>query len=90
VQRPCFVDPSSPDFVCRLDKSLYGLKKTPRAWHKRIVSYLLSLGFVEVSLTHVSIYILYRGGDTVYLLLYVNAIVDHSRSSDTLLSMTTR
>jgi hypothetical protein len=28
--------------VCRLKKSLYGLKKAPRAWYAKMDSYLLS------------------------------------------------
>jgi hypothetical protein len=28
--------------VCRLKKSLYGLKKAPRAWYAKMDSYMLS------------------------------------------------
>jgi hypothetical protein len=31
--------------VCRLDKSLYGLKQVPHAWYFRLSSNLQSLGF---------------------------------------------
>ena len=31
--------------VCRLNKSLYGLKKAPRAWYAKMDSFLLSQGF---------------------------------------------
>ncbi|GKE00496.1 ribonuclease H-like domain-containing protein [Tanacetum coccineum] len=31
-QPPGFVDPNKPDYVCHLQRSLYGLKKAPRAW----------------------------------------------------------
>jgi hypothetical protein len=31
--------------VYRLNKSLYGLKKAPRAWYKRIDTYLIKSGF---------------------------------------------
>jgi hypothetical protein len=42
-----FVDPSRPDHVYRLKRSLYGLKKAPRAWRTRFASFLTSIGFVE-------------------------------------------
>jgi hypothetical protein len=38
-----FEDTSSPQHVCRLNKSLYGLKQAPRAWHSRFATHLLSL-----------------------------------------------
>jgi hypothetical protein len=31
--------------VCRLNKSLYGLNKSPRAWYERMDNFLTSLGF---------------------------------------------
>ena len=33
--------------VCRLKKSLYGLKQEPRTWYDRIDSFLSSLGFTK-------------------------------------------
>jgi hypothetical protein len=36
--------------VCRLKKSLYRLKQTPRAWYSRIDRYLQSMGFTKSDL----------------------------------------
>jgi hypothetical protein len=69
-----FIDSSRPDFVCQLNKSLYGLKQTPRAWHNRFATHLLSLGFVE-SKSDTSLFTCHRGPDTAYLLLYVDDII---------------
>jgi hypothetical protein len=33
--------------VCRLKKTLHGLKKEPRAWYSRIDGYLQSMGFTK-------------------------------------------
>ena len=36
-----------PSLVCRLNKSLYGLKQSPRAWYAKMDNFLLSLGLVR-------------------------------------------
>jgi hypothetical protein len=69
-----FVDPAHPDLVCRLRKSLYGLKQTPQAWYSRFATYLTTLGFIEAKSDN-SLFIFRRGSDTVYLLLYVDDII---------------
>jgi len=33
------------DHVCKLKKTLYGLKKVPRAWYSRLEKYLQQEGF---------------------------------------------
>jgi hypothetical protein len=69
-----FVDPVQPDRVCLLNKSLYGLKRVPRAWYNRFTIYITSLGFVEVK-SDTSLFIFRRGTDMVYLLLYIDDII---------------
>ena len=32
--------PENTDYVCKLKKALYGLKKDPRAWYSRLDKYL--------------------------------------------------
>jgi hypothetical protein len=54
--------------VCRLKKALYGLKKTPRAWHSRIDSYLQSIGFAK-SDSDSNLYLLMSKGDILILVL---------------------
>ena len=34
-----------PSLVCRLRKSLYGLKQSPRAWYAKMDNFMLLLGF---------------------------------------------
>ena len=38
---------SNPYLVCRLNKSLYGIKQAPRAWYAKIDGFLLSPNFVQ-------------------------------------------
>jgi histone deacetylase 1/2 len=45
-QPPGYVDKNYPNRVCLLQKSLYGLKQSPRAWYSKLSSKLQSLGFV--------------------------------------------
>ena len=81
-----FVDSSRPDMVCRLNKSLYGLKQHPRAWYSRFVTFLLTLGFTEAK-SDTSLFIYRRGDETAYLLLYVDDIVLTASSQQLLQSV---
>jgi hypothetical protein len=56
--------------VCRLNKSLYGLKKEPRAWYGRIYIFLMRLGFTKTK-PDSNIYYKVVDGGLVILLLYV-------------------
>jgi hypothetical protein len=78
-----FADPAHPDLVCRLKKSLYGLKQVPRAWYNRFASFLLSQGFAEAK-SDTSLFVFRRGSDTVYLLLYVDDIILTASSTELL------
>jgi hypothetical protein len=83
-----FVDPAHPQLVCRLNKSLYGLKQASRAWYHCFTSYLVSLGFVEAK-SDTSLFIYRRGADTAYLLLYVDDIILTALSPELLQHTTT-
>jgi transposase InsO family protein len=43
-QPPGFEDPIHPDWVCKLDRSLYGLKQSPRQWNAALHKALTDLG----------------------------------------------
>ncbi|GJS05752.1 retrovirus-related pol polyprotein from transposon TNT 1-94 [Tanacetum coccineum] len=45
-----FVDPYHPDKVYRLKKALYGLRQAPRAWYDELSKFLVSKGFLKVSI----------------------------------------
>jgi hypothetical protein len=78
-----FVNPAQLDQVCRLNKSIYGLKQVPRSWYNWFTTYLLTLGFVEARFD-TSLFVFHRSADMVYLLLYIHDIV-LTASSTTLL-----
>jgi hypothetical protein len=75
-----FIDSAHPSQVCKLHKSLYGLKQALRAWFERFTSHLLTLGFTA-SLADASLFVLHHGSTTVYLLLYVDDIIITSNNS---------
>ncbi|KAI3787777.1 hypothetical protein L2E82_00197 [Cichorium intybus] len=77
-----FRDPSHPDHVCRLRKSLYGLKQSPRAWYQRFTDFVSSMGFNHSQCDH-SLFIYRKGDDMAFILLYVDDILLIT-SSDTL------
>ena len=57
--------------MCRLKKSLYGLKQEPRTWCDRIDSFLYSLGFTK-SKEDSNLYYKVEDGNPMILLLYVD------------------
>ncbi|GKD20315.1 ribonuclease H-like domain-containing protein [Tanacetum coccineum] len=73
-QPPGFVDSVHPDYVCHLQRSLYGLKHAPRAWFQRFASFVTRIGF-QHSKTDTSLFVFHRGPDVAYLLLYVDDII---------------
>lgn len=70
-QPPGFAEPGSKGKVCKLLKTIYGLKQSPRAWNQRIHNFLIKLGFVR-SEADVSLYTLNKGEKYLYLVLYVD------------------
>ncbi|KAG9447533.1 hypothetical protein H6P81_013661 [Aristolochia fimbriata] len=74
VQPSRFQDKTHPDAVCRLHKSLYGLKQSPRAWYQRLTSYLLDLGFT-LSKADSSLLVRYTSTATIFVLIYVDDIL---------------
>jgi hypothetical protein len=60
--------------VCRLIKSLYGLRQAPRAWFNKLKSELEAMGF-KTSDADPSLYTKNENGVRTYLLVYVDDIL---------------
>jgi histone deacetylase 1/2 len=73
-QPPGFEDSAHPTYVCKLHKSIYGLKQSPRAWYSRLSDMLQQLGFVAAK-TDTSLFVFHQNGVTIYMLVYVDDIV---------------
>nr|GEX39172.1 copia protein [Tanacetum cinerariifolium] len=78
-----FRDSMHPDYVCLLQRSLYGLKQVLMAWFQRFASYITHIGFNH-SRCDSSLFIYRQGMDTDDLLLYVDDIVLTASSQDLL------
>jgi len=59
------------DLVCKLKKSLYGLKQSPRMWYQNFDTYILGLGFVRSRADHY-VYSNKIGNHFIYVVLYVD------------------
>jgi hypothetical protein len=58
-------------FLCKLKKSLYGLKKSPRMWYQKFDTYILRLGLVRRIDNH-CVYSKHVGNHFIYVVLYVD------------------
>ncbi|KAL5754374.1 hypothetical protein ACOSP7_022594 [Xanthoceras sorbifolium] len=66
-----FKEAGKENLVCRLKKSLYGLKQTPRQWYKKFDSFMSSSGFTRCQADHCC-YIKRFDNSFIILLLYVD------------------
>lgn len=60
--------------ICRLKKSIYGLKQSPRAWFSRFAQVLLQYGFTQAHSDH-TLFILNSGKQLIILIVYVDDII---------------
>ncbi|KAK8930622.1 hypothetical protein KSP39_PZI016617 [Platanthera zijinensis] len=71
---PCSVIKGSKGKVCRVLKSLYGLKQSPRAWFGRFYKFMLQLGYTQ-SHAHHALFIKRKGAQVSILIVYVDDII---------------
>jgi hypothetical protein len=66
-----FVVKGKKELVCKLKKSLYGLKQSPRMWYQKFDTYILGLGFVRSRVDHY-VYSKQVGNHFIYVVFYVD------------------
>jgi hypothetical protein len=66
-----FVQDRKRRFVCKLKKSLYGLKQSPRQWYKKFDSFMVSQNFTRSEYDH-CVYFKSFNGIFIILVLYVD------------------
>ena len=64
---------SASNSACKLNRTLYGLKQSPRMWNKKIDEFLHSRGFIRLDADH-SIYTR-RNGQLAIIALYVDDLI---------------
>jgi ATP-binding cassette subfamily B (MDR/TAP) protein 1 len=67
-----FASPSREHLVCRLRKSLYGLKQALRQWYKKLDDFVRSIGFVRSDEDHYFYGKDAPDGSPIFLILYVD------------------
>jgi hypothetical protein len=77
-QPPEFENKSHPNYVCRLDKALYGLRQAPRAWIAKLSKKLCDLGF-KGSKADTSLFYYNKNGISMFILVYVDDIYHCSK-----------
>jgi hypothetical protein len=65
-----FVVNGKKELACKMKKSMYGLKKSPRMWCKNFNTYMLGIGFTRRKEDH-CVYFKLIGDHLIYLVLYV-------------------
>jgi hypothetical protein len=66
--------------VCKLKKSLYGLKQSPRQWYKRFDSYMIKIGYKRCEYDCCVYVKSLDDGSFIFLLLYVDDMLIAAKS----------
>ena len=74
VQPEGFVNPKYPSRVCKLKRSIYGLKQASRSWNKRFDEEIKKIGFAQ-NPDEPCVYINTSGSIVAFLILYVDDIL---------------
>ena len=67
-----FTIKSKEHLVCRLKKSLYGLKQALRQWYKKFDSFMVEHGYDRTASDHCVFVKKFSDGEFIILLLYVD------------------
>ena len=67
-----FTQPGKEHLVCKLKRSLYGLKQSPRQWYKQFDSYMIQIGYSRCEYDCCVYVKCLDDGSFIFLLLYVD------------------
>ena len=83
VQPENFVSGNAKQMICKLKKSIYGLKQASRQWYYKFYQVIISFGF-EMNLVDDCIYHKFSGSKNIFLVLYVDDILLANNDKDLL------
>jgi hypothetical protein len=73
-QPPSFEDRKHLEYVCKLKKTLFGLKQAPRAWHGELSKSLKKIAF-KMSKADSSLYVKKINDCIVVILIYIDDLI---------------
>lgn len=66
-----FKNEEKSDLVCKLHRSFYGLKQSPRCWNEKFVKFLCKFSFESIQ-SDQCVFVARISGEEIYLVLYVD------------------
>ncbi|KAE8653948.1 hypothetical protein F3Y22_tig00117056pilonHSYRG00559 [Hibiscus syriacus] len=84
-----FTQPGNEHLVCRLKKSLYGLKQSSRQWYKRFDSYMIKIGYNRCEYDCCVYVKSLDDGSFIFLLLYVDDMLIVAKNIDDVIGLKT-
>jgi hypothetical protein len=75
-----FNQPGQEHLVCKLKKSLYGLKQSLRQWYKRFDSYMIKIGYRRCEYDYCVYVRSLDDGSFIFLLLYMDDMLIAAKS----------
>lgn len=81
-----YVQPGRENLVCKLRKSLYGLKQSPRCWNTAFSAYLESIGF-KLSAADPCVFIRIEEEDMAIVAVYVDDLIILTKTSEQMVEL---
>ncbi|GJV30144.1 retrovirus-related pol polyprotein from transposon TNT 1-94 [Tanacetum coccineum] len=78
-QPPRFESSEFSNYVCKLDKALYGLKRAPKAWYETLYTFLIQNKFVRGIIDN-TLFIYRSKGEVLMVQVYMDDIIFGSTS----------
>jgi hypothetical protein len=80
-QPPGYDDKTRPNYVCKLDKVLYGPKQAPQAWFAKLSKKLCDLDF-NGSKADTSLFYYNKNDISMFILIYIDDIIVASSTQE--------